>query len=91
MIGTGKSHSIKDFLKIAFNEAGLGNYKKYVDIDPHYYRPTEVDHLVADISKTKKVIGWKPKIKFEQLVRIMLKHDLENNGLRKEAEKIKTI
>ena len=91
VIGTGKSHSIKDFLKIAFNEAGLGNYKKYVDIDPHYYRPTEVDHLVADISKTKKVIGWKPKIKFEQLVRIMLKHDLENNGLRKEAEKIKTI
>ena len=81
VIGTGKSHSIKDFLKIAFKEAGLGNYKKYVEIDPEYYRPTEVERLVADIKKAKNKLGWKPKTNFEQLVKIMLKHDLVQHGL----------
>ncbi|MDP3954677.1 MAG: GDP-mannose 4,6-dehydratase [bacterium] len=89
VIGTGESHSIKEFLKIAFSEAGLGNYKKYVDIDPRYYRPTEVDHLVADISKTKRVLGWKPKTSFNQLVKIMLEHDLRDHGLHEHAKKIK--
>lgn len=77
VIGTGKSHSIKDFLKIASKEAGLGDYKKYVSIDRRYYRPAEVHHLTADISKAKKILKWRPKTSFEQLVKIMVKADLE--------------
>jgi len=77
VIGTGESHSIKEFLEIAFKEAGLGNYKKYVEIDPRYYRPAEVNHLVADISKAKKILGWKPRTKFKDLVKIMVKADLD--------------
>ncbi|MEK7669377.1 MAG: GDP-mannose 4,6-dehydratase [Patescibacteria group bacterium] len=78
VIGTGGSHSIKEFLEIAFKEAGLGDYKKYINIDKRYYRPTEVDNLIADISKVKKVLHWKPKTTFKDLVKIMVKADLKN-------------
>jgi len=78
VIGTGESHSIKDFLKIAFREAGLGDYKKYVEIDPQYYRPAEVHGLRANISKAKKKLGWKPKTKFAGLVKIMVDYDIQN-------------
>ena len=78
VIGTGESHSIKDFLKIAFREAGLGDYKKYVEIDPQYYRPAEVHGLRANISKAKKKLGWKPKTKFAGLVKIMIDYDIQN-------------
>ncbi|PJE51028.1 MAG: GDP-mannose 4,6-dehydratase [Candidatus Yanofskybacteria bacterium CG10_big_fil_rev_8_21_14_0_10_36_16] len=89
VIGTGESHSIKDFLRIAFKEAGLGNYKKYIEIDHAYYRPTEVHDLIADTTKAKKILGWKPKTNFEQLVKIMLEHDLRNHGLDERAKNIK--
>jgi GDPmannose 4,6-dehydratase len=79
VIGTGESHSIKDFLKIAFKEAGLGDYKKYVAIDPRYYRPAEVNDLVADFSKARKKLGWKPKVTFEKLVKIMVQADLSSS------------
>ncbi|KKU11456.1 MAG: GDP-mannose 4,6-dehydratase [Parcubacteria group bacterium GW2011_GWA1_45_7] len=78
VIGTGESHSIKDFLKIAFKEAGLGNYRKYVEVDPQYYRPAEVHGLRADIGKAKKLLGWEPKTKFAGLVKIMVNHDIQN-------------
>jgi GDPmannose 4,6-dehydratase len=77
VIGTGQSHSIRDFLKIAFKEAGLGDYKKYVAIDPRYYRPTEAANLVADSSLAKKKIGWEAKTKLPELIKIMVKADLE--------------
>ena len=78
VVGTGESHSIHEFLEIAFKEAGLGDYKKYVVIDPRYYRPAEVHNLIADTAKVKKVLGWKPKTNFIQLVKIMVGADIKN-------------
>lgn len=77
VIGTGESHSVQEFLEIAFQEAGLGDYKKYVEIDPRYYRPTEVNNLIADAKKAKRILGWKPKVKFKDLVKLMVKADID--------------
>jgi GDPmannose 4,6-dehydratase len=77
VIGTGESHSVKDFVKAAFKHAGIKNWEKYIGIDPKYYRPSEVDNLIADITKAKKKLGWKPKVKFDELVKIMVNHDLK--------------
>ena len=76
VIGTGETHTIKDFLELAFQEAGLGDYKKYVVIDKNYLRPTEVNVLRADPTKAKKKLGWQAKTKLPQLVRIMVEADL---------------
>ena len=78
VVGTGESHSIREFLEIALKEADLGDYKKYVAIDPCYYRPAEVRDLIADTKKIKKTLGWKPKTTFEQLVKIMVGADIKN-------------
>lgn len=77
VIGTGKSHSIREFLKIAFDVAGLGDYRKYVAIDPRYYRPAEVHNLIADTSKARKKLGWKPKTDFKSLVKTMVHADID--------------
>jgi GDPmannose 4,6-dehydratase len=77
VIGTGESHSVKDFVEAAFKHAGIKNWEKYIGIDPKYYRPSEVDNLIADITKAKKKLGWKPKVKFDELVKIMVNHDLK--------------
>lgn len=87
VIGTGESHSVKEFVKTAFELAGL-NWQDYVEIDPKYYRPTEVEHLVADTKKAKEKLGWEAKTNFQDLVRKMLKHDLESHGLKNKAEQI---
>lgn len=76
VIGTGETHTVREFVELAFKEAGLGDWKKYVEIDKRYYRPAEVNYLVADISKAKKVLKWKPKTKFKDLVKIMIKADM---------------
>lgn len=78
VIGTGETHTVREFVELAFKEAGLGNWKKYVEIDSQYYRPAEVNVLVADTRKAKKILGWKPRTKFKDLVKIMVKADLEN-------------
>ena len=78
VIATGKTHSVRDFLSIAVKAAGLkGNPEDYVIIDDTYKRPTEVNQLVGDASKAKKVLGWKPKVSFEDLVLRMLNHDMK--------------
>ena len=77
VIGTGKNHSVKDFVKIAFETVGL-DYKKYIKIDKKLYRPAEVQTLLSDYSKAKKILKWKPTIDFKQLVKEMVKTDLEN-------------
>ena len=76
VIGTGKVHSVENFLKLSFKYAGL-NYKKYLKINKKFYRPAEVDFLVADFSKAKKKLNWKPRIKFNQLVKEMTDSDLK--------------
>jgi GDPmannose 4,6-dehydratase len=80
VIGTGESHTVREFLQEAFTYAGM-NYEEYVEIDPRYFRPTEVDYLLSDPSKAEKQLGWKPKVKFHELVRIMVDADLELQGL----------
>ncbi len=76
VIGTGETHSVKQLCEIAFRHVGL-NFKDYVKVDKAFFRPAEVDLLVADSSKARKVLDWKPKVKFEQLIGMMVDHDLE--------------
>ena len=90
VIGTGESHSVRDFLDEAFGYADM-DWTRYVEIDPHYFRPTEVDFLLADPSKAKAKIGWSPKVKFHELERIMVDADLELMGLAHPGEGKKII
>ena len=76
VIGTGKEHSVEDFAKKAFAHVDL-NYKDYVISDKNLFRPAEVDTLLADSSKAKKILKWKPKISFDDLVINMVEHDLK--------------
>jgi GDPmannose 4,6-dehydratase len=75
VIATGETHSVREFLEVAFDRVQL-DWKKHVKIDPKYYRPTEVDLLVGDASKAKTVLGWEPKIRFHELVHMMVDADL---------------
>ena len=77
VIGTGETHSVKEFVELAFKEAGLGDWKKYVEVDSQYLRPAEVNVLIADYRKAKKILGWSPKVKFKELVRKMVKADID--------------
>lgn len=88
VIGTGESHSVKDFLQEAFSAVGIKDWKNYVGFDERYTRPTEVDDLIADISKAKKVLKWKPSVGFKDLTGIMVRHDLRLLGLNDHADKI---
>ena len=80
VIGTGEAHSVREFLDEAFGYAGL-KWEDYVRIDPRYFRPTEVDYLLADPSRARSELGWEPKVRFHELVRIMVDADLELAGL----------
>ncbi len=77
VLGTGETHSVREFCKVAFEHAGLGGYKEYVEVDPRFYRPAEVDVLLADYSKAERELGWRPEVKFDELVRKMVDHDLK--------------
>ena len=76
VIATNENHSVREFLEAAFSHVGL-NWEKYVEIDPNYYRPTEVDLLVGDYSKAKRILGWEPKTKFVDLVKLMVDADVQ--------------
>ena len=75
VIATGETHSVQEFVEEAFGYVGL-NWKDHVKIDPHYYRPTEVDLLVGNASKARKLLGWQPKVKFKELARLMVDADI---------------
>lgn len=81
VIGTGEAHSVEEFLDEAFRYAGL-DWHAHVEIDPRYFRPTEVECLQADSTKARKKLGWAPKVTFTDLVRIMVDADLEAVGLK---------
>jgi len=85
VIGAGETHSVKEFLEEAFNYLGL-NWKKYVEIDKRYFRPTEVESLRADSNKARKKLSWSPRITFRDLVRLMVDYDLESFGLSSPGE-----
>lgn len=84
VVGTGETHSVREFLELAFSQANL-DYRDFVKIDPRYYRPAEVDVLLADATKARNTLGWKPKISFEQLVARMVAHDVELAAREKRA------
>jgi len=75
VIATNEAHSVKEFLEIAFKHAGL-NWEKFVEIDAKYFRPAEVDLLIGDYSKAKKKLGWEPKTRFADLVKLMVDEDI---------------
>jgi len=80
VVGTGEQHSVRDFVEQAFSYAGL-DWEKYVRSDQKYFRPTETENLAADFSKIKEAIGWKPVVKFKDLVKIMVDADMRKVGL----------
>ena len=80
VVATGETHTVREFLEIAFGLVGK-NYQDYVKIDPRYFRPTEVDLLIGDPAKIQKTLGWKPKVGFKELVRLMVEADLKSEGL----------
>lgn len=90
VMGTGETHSVKEFLEEAFSYAGL-DAKKYVKIDPRYFRPTEVEKLISDSTVARKKLGWDPKIKFNELVKIMVDADMRAMGLTPVGEGDKII
>jgi GDPmannose 4,6-dehydratase len=76
VVGTGETHSVREFVEMAFKYVGL-NYEDYVVQDPHFLRPSEVDVLVSDPTKARQKIGWEPKVKFQGLVEMMVEADLK--------------
>jgi GDPmannose 4,6-dehydratase len=85
VIATGETHSVDEFLTLAFEKAGLGDFHQYVKHDPKYFRPAEVDLLIGDPSKAEKKLGWKREVGFDQLVDMMVQHDIayETHRLKK--------
>jgi GDPmannose 4,6-dehydratase len=90
VIGTGESHSVREFVQKAFLYAGL-NWEDYVKIDPKYFRPTEVDDLIANSSKAKTQLGWVPKLGFDDIIKVMIDADFKKVGLKPIGEGEKLI
>jgi GDPmannose 4,6-dehydratase len=84
VIGTGETHSVRELVDLAFSHVGL-DYREFVVSDPKYYRPAEVDLLLADPSKARRELGWSPKVGFAELVAMMVDADLERLGAREAA------
>ena len=82
MIGSGKTHEVEEFVDLAFNHVGL-NWRDYVVIDPAFFRPAEVDLLIADPSKAQRVLGWEPTVELDELVAMMVDNDLKILGNQK--------
>jgi GDPmannose 4,6-dehydratase len=82
VIATGETHSVEEFLTLAFDKVGLGDWKPFVRHDPKFLRPAEVDLLIGDPAKAKAKLGWQLEVNFEQLVAMMVEHDLEYESRR---------
>ena len=76
VIATGEAHTVREFVERAFARVGL-DWERFVEIDPRYYRPSEVDYLLGDASKARRVLGWTPKTTFSQLVDVMVDADVQ--------------
>lgn len=81
VLGTGEAYSVKEFVQAAFTYVGL-DWQRYVRIDPRYFRPTEVEELIADATKAKRELNWQPKVTFSDLVKIMVDADMRAIGLK---------
>ena len=76
VLATGETHSIREFLDEAFKLIGVDNWSKYIKVDPRFIRPVEVSYLLGDSTKSQKILGWKPKTPFKDLVKIMVENDI---------------
>jgi GDPmannose 4,6-dehydratase len=76
VIATGEEHSVREFVEVAFEHAGL-DFERHVVVDPEFLRPAEVDHLVGDSSKAREQLGWEPRVSFRELVELMVDADVE--------------
>jgi GDPmannose 4,6-dehydratase len=76
VVGTGETHSVKEFVRTAFEHVGL-DWHQYVVVDPKFYRPAEVDLLLADSTKARRQLGWEPKVDFRALAMMMVDEDLK--------------
>jgi GDPmannose 4,6-dehydratase len=81
VVATGETHSIRELLDVAFDHVGISDWDKHVFQDPRFFRPAEVDLLVGDPAKARDVLGWEPEVGFEELVRMMVEHDLQEQKL----------
>jgi len=81
VIATGETHSIRDFLDIAFSHIGINDWSDYVRVDPRFLRPAEVDVLRGDYSKANRILGWEPKVNFNELINKMVSHDIDRVAL----------
>jgi len=86
VVATGEAHSVRELVELAFAAAGL-DWKRHVEIDPRYFRPTEVDALAGDAGKARERLGWAPRVNFAELVRMMVQHDV---ALAKRERTLKT-
>mgnify|MGYP001580849256 FL=1 len=78
VVGTGETHSVREFLETAFKAAGISDWQACIKQDPRFMRPAEVDLLLANPEKARAKLGWKPDVTFKELVEMMVKHDLEH-------------
>lgn len=102
VIATGEAHSVREFIELAFKEVGIdiewkgggvdekgvdaATGKVLVEVDPKYFRPAEVDYLLGDASKAKELLGWRPKVGFEELVKLMMRGDLKREGVERKTD-----
>ena len=82
VIATGETHSVKEFVEASFKRAGIKNCKNYIEIDSRLYRPNEVNFLCGDAAKARKILKWRPKTKFSDLVDLMMDFELENLNIK---------
>ena len=80
VLATGNTHSIREFLDLAFKEIGITNWEDYVKQDPRFMRPAEVDVLRGDATKALKELNWKPKVNLDEMVKIMVREDMKRNS-----------
>jgi GDPmannose 4,6-dehydratase len=81
VVATGETHSIRELLDVAFRHVGRDDWERHVFQDPRFLRPAEVDLLVGDAGKAREVLGWEPEVGFEELVQMMVDHDLQEQKL----------
>jgi GDPmannose 4,6-dehydratase len=77
VIATNTTHSVRDCVEVAFDQAGVDGWERYIEIDQQFVRPAEVDQLIGDYSKAERELGWAPKTSFEELIRLMVDADLK--------------
>jgi GDPmannose 4,6-dehydratase len=91
VVSTGETHEVREFVELAFAAAGIKDWKKYVVIDPRFKRPAEVPHLQGNPAKAKKQLGWKPKVSFPDLVKMMVDADIKRHEHKLKSKSIKEV